>query len=58
MVKLPHARVINGKLYLRVAHGLTKAEAQKRARHERRSSLARVIPEDGKFSVFRKIRRV
>ncbi|HUW47071.1 MAG TPA: hypothetical protein VMW50_14945 [Dehalococcoidia bacterium] len=56
---LPHARNINGKLYLRIAHNLTKGEAQKKANRERkhpRGSQVRVISEGGKFSVFRRLK--
>ena len=53
---LPHARTINGKLYLRIAHNLTKGEAQKRARRERKRSQTRVIAEGGKYSVFRRLK--
>ena len=56
MARLPHARTINGKLYLRIAHNLTKGEAQKRARHERKRSQTRVIAEGGKYSVFKRVR--
>ena len=54
MARLPHARYIDGKLYLRIAHNLTKREAQKRANRERKHSRARVIAEGGKYSVFKR----
>jgi len=57
MAKLPHARYINGKLHLRVDHGLSKARAGKKAKQLRRKGIgARVIPEGGKYSVFRRVR--
>ena len=54
MARLPHARYIDGKLYLRIEHNLTKKDAQKRARRERKRSQARVIAEGGKYSVFKR----
>lgn len=59
MPKLPHARRINGKLYLRIAHNLPKKDAQKKAGRERKhpqGSRARVILEGGKYSIFRRLK--
>jgi len=57
MARLPHARKLTGRSYVRIEHGLTKRDAQKRAARERRKGRkARVILEGGMFSVFVRVR--
>lgn len=55
---MTHERTMNKRHYIRIEHGKTKREAQKIAgRYRRKGKPARVILENGKYSVFISIRK-